>query len=254
MGCHFLLQRIFPTQGSNLCLLHWQADSLPLAPPGKPHNKNYFAVQQKWTKHCKSTILQKVSQFSCSAVPNSLWSHGLQHARLRCPSPTSGVCSNSRPLSRWCHPTISSSVPFSSHLQSFPATGSFPMCRLFSISPSNEYSGLISFRIDWFDLLAIQGTLKSPLQYHSSKSSILLWSAFFMVQLSQPLTSFNFHNYPSHALESPYYIDIFRTPLLWMKGEICQKGPRSPPGSYKLECSRPGVQYSIMGYTFLTSV
>ena len=101
-------------------------------------------------------------------------------------------------LSQWCHPTISSTViPFSSCLQSFPASGSFPMSRFFtsgaqsigfsfSISPSNEYSGLISFRIYWFDLLAIQGTLKSLLQYHSSKASILWHSAFFIAQLSHP--------------------------------------------------------------------
>ena len=78
---------------------------------------------------------------------------------------------------------------FSCCLQSFPASGSFPVSRLFasdgfSISPSNEYSGLISFRIVWFDLLAVQGTLMSRLQHHSSKASILWCSAFFMVQLS----------------------------------------------------------------------
>ena len=92
------------------------------------------------------------------------------------------------------HPTISSSVlPFSSCLQSFPAPGSVicirgPKYRSFgfSISPSNEYSGLISFKIDWFDLLAVQGTLKSLLQCNSSKASILWCSAFFMVQLSHP--------------------------------------------------------------------
>ena len=99
----------------------------------------------------------------------------------------------------------------------------------FSISPSNEYSGLISFRMDWLDLLAVQGTLKSPLQYHSSKSSGLQCSAFFTVQLSQPLTSFNFHNYPSRALESPDYIDIFRMTLLWRKGEnMSESSPKSP--------------------------
>ena len=86
---------------------------------------------------------------------------------------------------------------FSSCLQSFPASGSFSMSQLFtsgdlsivvcfSISPSNEYSGLISFRIDWFDLLAVQGTLKSLLQHHSLKASVLWCSAFFMVQLSHP--------------------------------------------------------------------
>ena len=102
-------------------------------------------------------------------------------------------CPNSCPLSQWCHPTTSSSVnPFFSRFQSFPASGSFPMSWLFtsgakywsfsfSISRSNEYSELISFRIDWFDLLAVQGTLKSLLQHHSSKASILWCSAFSMV-------------------------------------------------------------------------
>ena len=104
-----------------------------------------------------------------------------------CPSPTPRACSNSCPSSRRCHPTISSSViPFSSHLQSFPATGSFQMSFSFNISPSNEHSGLIFFRMNWLDLLAVQGTLKSLLQHHSSKASILQCSAFFMVQLSHP--------------------------------------------------------------------
>ena len=72
-------------------------------------------------------------QFSYSVVYDSLWPHGLQHARLPCPSPTPGVYSNSCPLSRWCHLTISSSVvPFSSHLQSFPASGSFPISWFFA--------------------------------------------------------------------------------------------------------------------------
>ena len=112
-------------------------------------------------------------QLSRSDMSDSLWSRGLQNARLPCPSSTPGACSNSCPSSRWCHPTISSSVvPFSSCLQSFPASGSFPVSQLFtsggqsigsfsfSINPSNEYSGLMSFKIDWFDLLAVQGTLK----------------------------------------------------------------------------------------------
>ena len=119
------------------------------------------------------------------------------HARLPCPSPTPGTCSNSCPLSQWCHPTISPSViPFCSCLQSFPASGFFPVSQFFtsgghkywgfSISPSKEYSALISFRIDWLNLPAVQGTLKSLLQHHSSKASILWCSAFFMVQLSHP--------------------------------------------------------------------
>ena len=93
--------------------------------------------------------------FSHSVMSDSLWLHGLQHARLPCPSPSLGACSNSCPLINWFHPTISSSAsPFSSCLRSFPASGSFPMSALhvrwpkywsfsFSISPSNEYSGLI---------------------------------------------------------------------------------------------------------------
>ena len=119
--------------------------------------------------------------------------------QLPCPSPTPGACSNSCPSSRWCHPIILSSVvPFSSYLQSFPASGSFLRSQFFSsggqsigtlasgISLSNEYPGLISFRMGWLDLLAVQGTLKNLLQHHSSKASILWHSAFFTVQISHP--------------------------------------------------------------------
>ena len=109
-----------------------------------------------------------------------------------------GVYPNPCPLSWWCYPTISSSViSFSSCPQSFPESGSFPMSQLcirwpkywsfsFNFSPSNEHPGLISFRMDWLDLLAVQGTLKSLLQHHSSKASMLRHSAFFIVQLSHP--------------------------------------------------------------------
>ena len=113
-------------------------------------------------------------QFSCSVMYNSLQPHGLQHARPPCPSPAPGACSNSCPSSRWGQPTIWSSVdPFSSCLQSFPASGSLPMSQFFtsggqstgasasaSVLPMNI---MISFRIDWFDLLAVRGTLKSLL-------------------------------------------------------------------------------------------
>ena len=133
-------------------------------------------------------------------MSNSLWPHELQLARPPCPSPTPGVYPNSRPLSRWCHLTISFSVvPFSSLPQSFPASGSFPMSQLFashgqsvgvsasaSVFPMNEHPGLISCRTVWLDLLAVQGTLKSLLQHHSSKASILQSSAVFIVQLSHP--------------------------------------------------------------------
>ena len=131
--------------------------------------------------------------FSHSVMSDSLRPHGLQHIRPSCPSPSHGAWSNSSPLSQWCHPIILSSViPFSSCLQSFPSIWVFSnesvLCIRwpkywsfsFSTSPSNEYSGLISFRMDWFDLLAVQGTLKSLLQHHSSKASILQHSAFFM--------------------------------------------------------------------------
>ena len=108
------------------------------------------------------------------------------------------VCSNSCPLSPWCHPTISSSVTLcSSRPQPFQAPGSFPMswffpsggqCMSFSLTIShfNEYSGLISYRTDRFDLHAVQGTLKSLLQHHSSKATILWCTIFFLVQLSHP--------------------------------------------------------------------
>ena len=137
--------------------------------------------------------------FSHSVMTDSLRPHGLQHTRLPCPSPSPRVCSNSCPFSWSFHPTISSSVvPFSSYPQSFPASGSFPIKSVlcirwpkywsFSNSPSNEYSGLISFRIDWFDLLAVQGTLKNLLQHHSLKASILWRSAIFpVVGLIYPL-------------------------------------------------------------------
>ena len=122
----------------------------------------------------------------------------MNHAKPPCPSPSPRVYPNSHPLSRWCHLSISSSVvPFSSCLKSFPVSVFSNESALhikwpeywsfiFSISPSNEYSGLISFKIDWFDLLAFQGTLKRLLQFCSSKASILRCSAFFMVQLSHP--------------------------------------------------------------------
>ena len=124
-------------------------------------------------------------QLSCSVVSNPLQPHGLQHARLPCPSPTPRVYSNSRhelvmpsnylilccPL--FLLPSIFPSIRVFSkelvlHIR-WPKHWSFS----FSISPSNEYSGLISFRMDWLDLLAVQGTLKNLLQHHSSKASIL---------------------------------------------------------------------------------
>ena len=136
-------------------------------------------------------------QSSCSVLSNSLWPHGLQHTRLPCPPPTPAAYSNSSPLHRLCHRTISFCCPilppsifpsirvFSSesvlHIR-WPKYWSYS----FSISPSNEYSRLISFRIDWLDLLAVQGTIKSLLQHHGSKVSFLWVSTFFIVHLSHP--------------------------------------------------------------------
>ena len=132
--------------------------------------------------------------FSHSVVSDSLWAHGLQHTSFPCPSLSLGVCSNSCPLVDhliFCCPVLllPSIFPsirvFSSELAlhiRWPKYWGFS----FSISHSNEYSGLISFRIDWFDLLAVRGTLKCLLQHHCVKTSILQHSAFFMVQLSHP--------------------------------------------------------------------
>ena len=147
--------------------------------------------------------LYKLSvQFSCSVTSSSLQHRGLRHARPPCPSPTPRVYSNSCSLSRWCHPTISSAVhPLLLPPSVFPSTSVFSNELVlhirwpkywsfsFNISPSNEHSGLVSFTMDWLDLLAVQGTLKSLLQHHSSKASILQHSAFFRVQLSHPYTT-----------------------------------------------------------------
>ena len=139
-------------------------------------------------------------------MSDSLQSHELQHARPPSSLPTPGVYSNSCPLSWWCHPTISSfAVPFSSCLQYYPASGSFPMSQFFasgvkSIGVSGSTSvltmnthwkcsliscSLISFKMDWLDVLESKGLWK-VLQHHTSKVSILWCSAFFIVQLSHP--------------------------------------------------------------------
>ena len=153
--------------------------------------------QQVWVKIFSEFRVSV--QFSCWVVSSSLWPHELQHARPPCPSPTPGVHSDSCPSSQWCHPAISSSVvPFSSCPQSLPASVFSNESTLlmrwpkywsfsFSIIPSKEHPGLIFFRMDWLDLLAVprdsQGGL---LQHHSSKAPILWRSAFFTVQLSHP--------------------------------------------------------------------
>ena len=146
-----------------------------------------------------SIILPSISsvQFSWSIVSDYLRPHGLQHARPLCPSSTPGVYSNSCPLSQSCHPTISSSViPFFSCLQSFPASETFQKSQFFtsggqSIGVSTSTSVFPMNTQDWSPLgwtgwisLQSNGTLKSLLQHHSSKASILWRSAFFTVQLS----------------------------------------------------------------------
>ena len=144
-------------------------------------------------------MLHMLLLFSCSVMSHSLWPHGLQHARLPCPSPSPGACSHSCPSSWWWHPTISSSlVPFSSHLQTFPSSGSFLMSQLVvsgsqNIGASASASVLPMNTQDWFPSgwtgwisLQSKGLLKSLLQLHSSKASILGRSAFFIVQVSHP--------------------------------------------------------------------
>ena len=156
-------------------------------------------------------------QFSCSVMSNSLQPHGLKHVRPPCPSPGPGVYSNSCPLSQQCHPTISSSVipsppafNFSQHQALFKWLHSLhQVAKILEFQlqhqSSNKYSGLISFRMDWLDLLAVQGTLKSLLQHHSSKASILWCSAFF--------------------LKSDSYIHtwLLGKPYLWLDGPLLAK-------------------------------
>ena len=145
-----------------------------------------------------NVLLSASVMFSCSAVSDSLRPHGLQHSRPPCPSPTPRVYSNS---------FIELVMPSNHLILCCPLLllpSFFPRIRVFSnesvlcirwpkywsfsfsISPSNKYSGLISFRIDWLDLLAVQGTFQSLLQHHGSKASVLCHSAFFIVQLSHP--------------------------------------------------------------------
>ena len=179
--------------------ISWRREWIPTPVflPGESHGQRNLVGYSTWD-HKESDRPEKLTltlsvQFSCSAMFNCLWPHGLQHSRLPCPSPTPGTYSNSCLSSQWCHPTNSSSVvPFSSCLQSFPPSGSLPMSHFFTsgdqnIGASTSASVLtMNFRMDWFDLLAVLGTLKSLLQLHSSKASVLQQSAFFMVQLSHP--------------------------------------------------------------------
>ena len=161
-------------------------------------------------------------------MSNSFQPHGLQHAKLPCPSLFSGACSNSHPLRWWSiQPSLSLSSPS-------PSAFNLPWIRVFSnesvlnirwpkywsfsfsISPTNEYSGLISFRNDWFDVFSVQGTLKSLLRHHSSKTSILQHSAFFIVQLSHPYMTIG----KTIALIRWTYVSIVMSPLFNMLSRL----------------------------------
>ena len=157
-----------------------------------------------WDRIVLSPVLLLLTH---TVVSDSLRRHGLQHARLPCPTLSPGVCSNSCPLSWWCHPTISSSVaPFFSCLQSFPASESLSVSRLFTlggqtVGASASASVLpmnISFMTDWFDVLAVQGTIKGLLQHHSSKASIL-WHSFSL--LYGPTLTFIYDYWKNHSFD-----------------------------------------------------
>ena len=164
-------------------------------------------------------------QFGSAAQPClTLWTRGLQHAWLPCPPPTPGACANLCPSSRWCHPTISSSViPFSSCLQSFPASGSFPMSQYFASGGQRIWASASVLPInieDWFPLgwtgwISLQSKgLKSLLQHHSSRASILWHSAFFIVQLSHPYMNPERVCSPWRLLAAAVWLDIIRK--LWI--------------------------------------
>ena len=192
---------------------------------------------------CFRLLASSTVQFSRSAVSNSLRPHESQHARSPCPSPTPRVYSNSCPLSRWCHPAISSSslhpllflTPIPPSIRVFsnqstlrkrwPKYWSFSI----SISPSKEHPGLISFRMDRLDLLVVQRTLKSLLQHHSLKASIFWHSAFFTVKLSHPYMTTR----KTIALTAAAAAKSLQSCLT-----LCDPTDRSPPGSTSLGLSR----------------
>ena len=165
---------------------------------GPPGSSVQGILQARILEWVAISFSKKVQFSSVAQSCPTLRPHESQHTRTPCPSPTSRVHSNSCPSSHWCHPAISSCYPllllppippsirvFTNELtlcMRWPKYWSFS----FSISPSNEHPGLISFRMDCLDLLAVHGTLKSLLQHHSSKASIIRHSAFFTVQLSHP--------------------------------------------------------------------
>ena len=186
MGCHALLQRIFPIQGLNPRLLHCRQILYHLSHQESPWNHNYDSYTGT------IVVVQSLSQVplhvtTWTAAHQASWSFTVSRSLLKLMSIELMMPSNHHIL---CCPLLLPSIfpsirVFSNEsdlLIRWPKYWSFS----FSISPSNEHQGLISFRMDWLDLLAIQGSLKSLLQHHSSKASIFLHSAFFIVQLSHP--------------------------------------------------------------------
>ena len=195
--------------------------------------------------HIYNGIFSSV-QFSRSVVSDSLRTHGLQHTRPPCPSPPPGVYSNSCPLNQWCHPTISSSVvPFSSCLQSFPASGSFQMSQLFasggqsigvsastSVLPMNTQDWSPLGWTDWLDLLAVQGTLISSLapQFKNINSWTLslLYGLIFRGNIFVSLESWNENliiQEPHFSIENiswffSFFVEKQTVPLLSV---LCQR-------------------------------
>ena len=173
VGCHFFLQ-------------------------GTSWPRDRTQVSHIVDRHFTVWATREVLQFSCSVVSDSLQPHGLQHARPPCPSPTPTVYLNSCPLSRWMlssHLILLSPSPPTFNPSQHQGLFNESALRIrwtkdwnfsFNISPSNEHPELISFRMDWLDFLAIQGTLTSLIQHHSSKASILRRSALFIAQLAHP--------------------------------------------------------------------
>ena len=164
--------------------------------PWGPSHPSISSCIHSFIHSVNTTVV--VQPLSCVSLCDP---HRLQHTRLPCPLPSPEACSNSCPSSPWCHPAISSSVlpsPPAFNLSQHQVFANKSALRIrwlkywsfsFSISSSKVYSGLISFRMDWFYLLAVQGTLKSLLQPHSSKASILWCSAFFIIQLSHHMST-----------------------------------------------------------------
>ena len=181
------------------------------------HNRVFFSKHdQSYTRMGQGGNSTSKFQFSLSLMSDSLWPHGLQHTRLPCPSPTPWTCSNSCPLSQWCHPTISSSVvPFSSSCQSFPASGSFQMSQFFtSDGQSTRVSASASvFPMniqDWFPL-GLTGwiSLQSKGLSRVFSNTTVQKHHFFSAQLSLYFTS--------HI-----HIRLLEKPLLWLDGPLLQ--------------------------------